>query len=294
MDFTNLYVDVDDFWQAFRGAYEQRLLTEGKRQRRRATRLSVSEIMTIMIAFQTSNFRTFKHFYKYLLTYHRSEFPDLVSYRRIVKLMERVVLPLFAYLQTRCLGPVTGISFIDSTAIKVCGNKRISRHRVFEGLAARGKTTMGWFYGFKLHLIINDRGDLLSFTLTPGNVDDRVPVDSLTQNLWGKLFGDKGYISQSLFNKLFQRSVKLITSIRKNMKNKLLELEEKILLRKRSLIETVNDQLKNICQIEHTRHRSPVNFVVHLLAGLVAYARKPKKPSLNLPSVHKTLQIDSR
>ena len=185
-------------------------------------------------------------------------------------------MPLFGYLMSACLGSVTGISFIDSTAIKVCGNKRINRHRVFDGLAARGKSTMGWFYGFKLHLVINDRGDLLAFTLTPGNVDDRVPVEAMTTKFVGRLFGDKGYLSQDLFDRLFARGLKLITNVRKNMKNKLLDWQERVLLRKRSLIETVNDQLKNICQIEHTRHRSPNNFLVHLLAGVIAYTRQPK------------------
>lgn len=280
MDFTELFVSVDDFWQGFGKDYQHRLLKEGHKQRQRDTKLSPSEMMTIVIAFQNGHFRTFKHFYMYLRQKHRHDFPDLISYQRFITCLPRITLPLFAYLMTACMGPVTGISFIDSTAIKVCSHKRIYRHRVFEGLAARGKSTMGWFYGFKLHLVINDRGELLAFTLTPGNVDDRQPVESMTSKLWGKLFGDKGYISQALFERLYARDLKLITSIRKNMKNKLLELQEKVLLRKRSLIETVNDQLKNICQIEHTRHRSPNNFVVHLIAGLIAYARQPKKPSL--------------
>jgi hypothetical protein len=284
MDFTALFVAVDDFWLKFQDGYKRRLLADGQQQRSRRGQLCLSEIMTILIAFQTSNFRDFKHFYAYLNLHHRQDFPDLVSYSRFVSLIPRALLPLFAYLINACLGPITGISFIDSTALKVCGNKRISRHRVFRGLAALGKTTMGWFYGFKLHLIINDRGELLAFCLTPGNVDDRQPVQRLTgspRKLWGKLFGDKGYISLALFEQLYQRGLKFITGIRKNMSNKLMELQEKILLRKRSLIETVNDQLKNICQIEHTRHRSPVNFLVHLLAGLIAYAKQPKKPSLD-------------
>ena len=140
---------------------------------------------------------------------------------------------------------------------------------------------MGWFFGFKRHLVINERGDLLAFTLTPGNTDDRQPVNSMTQNLWGKLFGDKGYISKKLFDNLYERGIKLVTSVRKNMKNKLITLEEKILLRKRSLIETVIDQLKNVCQIQHTRHRSPINFMAHLIAGLIAYTKQPKRPSIN-------------
>ena len=282
MDFTELFVSVDDFYNIFRTEYQRRLLADQIRRRQRDGRLCISEIMTIVITFQTSNYRTFKHFYLHLLAHHRHDFPGLVTYRRFVKLIPQAMMPLFAYLITRCLGPVTGISFVDSTAIKVCHNKRIKRNRVFDGLAQIGKSTMGWFYGFKLHLVINERGDLLAFALTPGNIDDRKPVESMSQRLWGKLFGDKGYISQKLFNHLYERGIKLITNTRKNMKNKLITLEEKILLRKRSLIETVNDQLKNVCQIEHTRHRSPVNFLAHLIAGLIAYTKQPKSPSLNL------------
>jgi hypothetical protein len=139
---------------------------------------------------------------------------------------------------------------------------------------------VGWFFGFKLHLVINDRGELLSFALTPGNADDRSRVDQLTRELWGRLFGDKGYVGRELFERLRGRGLKLITPLRKNMQNKLMEWEEKVLLRKRSLIETINDQLKNVEQVEHTRHRSPLHFLVHLMAGLAAYARQPKKPAL--------------
>ena len=281
MDFTELFVEVDDFWKGFEVQFERRLLDDHHRRRQRDNRLSVSEMMTILIAFQAGNYRTFKHFYLHLLTHHRHDFPGLVSYSRFIQLAPRVLMPLFAYLMTRCLGPVTGISFIDSTAIKVCHPKRIKRHRVFKNLAQIGKTTMGWFFGFKRHLVINERGDLLAFTLTPGNTDDRQPVNSMTQNLWGKLFGDKGYISKKLFDNLYERGIKLVTSVRKNMKNKLITLEEKILLRKRSLIETVIDQLKNVCQIQHTRHRSPINFMAHLIAGLIAYTKQPKRPSIN-------------
>jgi len=284
MDFTALYVQVDDFWLQFRPEYERRLIADGQRRRRRDGQLSISEIMTILITFHTSHYRTFKHFYLYLCRHHRGEFPNLVSYNRFVERMPQVTVPLFAYLIRHCRGPITGISFIDSTALKVCNRKRLSRHRVFDGLAAIGKTTRGWFYGFKLHLVVNDRGELLAFCLTPGNVDDRQPVEQLTSELWGKIFGDKGYISQSLFEKLYARGVQLITHLRQNMKNKLMHVMDKLLLRKRSLIETINDQLKNVCQIEHTRHRSPTNFLVHLTAGLIAYARQPKKPSLNLDS----------
>jgi hypothetical protein len=284
-DFTELFVDVDDCWKAFDKIFVKHLIEDGTCKRNRKSKLSISEIMTILIAFQTSCFRTFKSFYRYVLNHHRNDFPDLVSYDRFIYLIPRAVIPMFVYLQTCGIDSPTGISFIDSTALKVCKNKRIARNRVFEGLAQIGKTTMGWFFGFKLHIIINDRGGLLGYRLTAGNVDDRAVVEAMTEDLFGKLFGDKGYVSNSLFERLLGKGIKLITNIRKNMKCRLMEWEDKILLRKRSIIETVNDTLKNVCHIEHSRHRSPINFLAHLIAGLIAYTRLPKKPSLKIGNI---------
>jgi hypothetical protein len=277
-----LFCDVDDFCQAFEPIWYQSLVQQGTRQRDRQTRLVTSEIMTIVIHFHQSGYRNFKVYYTEYVQHHlRDEFPQLVSYTRFVELMGRVLVPLMAYL-VQCKGRCSGISFVDATSLAVCHNRRIARHRVFEGLAARGKTSMGWFYGFKLHLIVNDRGELLAFQLTPGNVDDRQPVPTLARALFGKLFGDKGYISQALFEQLWEHNLQLITSVRRNMKNRFVLLSDKLLLRKRAIIETINDQLKNISQIEHSRHRSPINFLVNLFAGLIAYCHQPKKPSLNL------------
>lgn len=287
MDWETLFCDVDDFCREFEPLWQSRRLTNGERKRRRSTRLATSEIMTILIAFHSSHVRTFKHYYLKLLTQHRAEFPHLVSYSRFVELMPRVLAPLAAYLHSR-FGQVTGVSFVDSTSLRVCHPKRISRNRVFAGLAKIGKTTMGWFFGFKLHIVINERGELLSAILTPGAVDDREPLPRLAKRLSGKLFGDKGYISAERFSQLWKQGVQLITHIRRNMHNKLMPLVDKILLRKRSLIETVNDQLKNIAQIEHTRHRSPVNFAAHLLAGLISYTYQEKKPMLRMSTAERT------
>ncbi len=281
MDWEKLFCDVDDFCLVAEPLLRQRLLADGRRRRNRKGRLTASEIITILIAFHQGNFRNFKHFYRMLRVSHRPEFPDLVSYQRFVELMPSVLVLMCGYLKSR-FGSCTGISFIDSTALAVCGNKRIERNRVFRGIARIGKTTMGWFFGFKVHLVINECGELLAVQLTPGNIDDRRPVPGLTKRLVGKLFGDKGYISSDLFDLLWPRGLQLVTHIRRNMKNTLMPLIDKILLRKRALIETVNDQLKNIMQIEHTRHRSPTNFVVNLIAGLLAYTHQPKKPSLRL------------
>lgn len=279
-DLTELYCSVDDFWKLFKQEWEKHLIDSGKSKRGPEPELSVAEMMTIVILFHQSNFRMFKHFYNYVNNCLRKEFPNLISYNRFVYLKKSLFVPLFAYLHHK-KGVMTGISFIDSTSIKVCHNKRISRNKVFKGTAKRGKTTAGWFYGFKLHLVINDRGEILAFQLTAGNVSDVSMLKILSQGVIGKLFGDKGYISSKLAESLFKRGLELFTSVRSNMKQKLMSLRDKILLRKRSLIETVNDQLKNISQIEHTRHRSGNNFLVNMMGGLIAYCHQPKKPSLN-------------
>ncbi len=139
---------------------------------------------------------------------------------------------------------------------------------------------MGWFFGLKLHLIINEKGELLSANLTPGNTDDRKPLRQMSDKLTGLLFGDKGYISQSLFNDLYARGLKLVTGIKAKMQNKILTLREKILLRKRSIIETVNGVLKTDFQIVHTRHRSFINGFIHIFSTLIAYALKSNKPAI--------------
>jgi hypothetical protein len=278
-DIVRLFCEVDDFIKQHQEEWKQILLECSSQNRQRETKLSLSEITTIVIMFHQVNFRTFKHFYLHLHQFYNKEFPDLVSYSRFVRLIPRCLLPLCAYAHS-LKGQASGISFIDTTTIQVCKPKRIGRNKVFQGIAKKGKSTIGWFFGFKLHLIINDIGEILAFTITPGNVDDRKPVPHLAKELWGKLFGDKGYISQALSNYLLKQNITLFTGIRKGMKNKLIYLQDKILLRKRCIIETVNDQLKNISQIEHSRHRSVPNFMTNLISGIIAYMKQPKKPSI--------------
>lgn len=281
MEILRLFYDCDEFCADFLPRWHAHLLAAQAAQRQRTSTLSLSEVMTIVILFHQSGYRNFKTFYTGHVCQHlRREFPRLVSYHRFVELEAACVVPLALFLRTR-FGRCTGISFVDATSVQVCHNLRIKANRVFKDVARRGKTSVGWFYGFKVHLVINEHGELLSVMITPGNTDDRKPVPRLAQRLWGKLFGDRGYISQALFEQLWEGNVQLITKLKKNMKNKLLPLLDKLLLRKRALIETVNDQLKNICQLEHTRHRSVTNFLVNLLAALIAYTYQAKKPSLD-------------
>lgn len=277
---TAIFCFIDEFYQEFLKVTSAYLL--GSKSKRPPI-MSASEVLTIIVLFQLSGFRTFKHFYKFYVQVHlKKEFPHTVSYNRLVELKKTYLLPLCLMAKTCCLGKCTGISFIDSTPIRVCKNKRINQNKVFKNIANIGKSTMGWFYGFKLHLIVNDKGEVLDFQITQANVDDRTPLKngSLLKKIFGKLYGDKGYISKQLNTLLFQKGIHLVTGIRNNMKNQLMELKDKILLRKRSIIETINDELKNVCQIEHSRHRSFTNFIVNLVAGIVAYCFLPKKPAI--------------
>src|SRR5699024_11091117 len=243
---TEIFCIVDEFCKEFDKHTKPFLIG---RPSKRPRIMSQSEVITIMILFHMSGFKCFKHFYIHYVKVHMyKECPNSLSYNRFTELQQKSILPLTMFLKLFRKGDCTGISFVDFTCIRVCKNKRIKQNKVFKEIAKVGKSTMGWFYGFKLHLIINDKGEILGFTITPANVDDRTPLKQ------------EGFI-KAIFGKLFVVS-------------------DKILLRKRSIIETVNDELKNMCQVEHSRHRSVGNFFTNLIAGLIAYSFFPKKPSI--------------
>ena len=293
---TKIFCDIDDFMKEFEPEYKKRLLEVAEKQSKFNSKLSMSEIMTIVVYYHGYGNRTFKDFYTKTVQPHlKSAFPNLVSYNRFVELIPTVLLSLVVFLKLKRLVRSDFITFIDSTRIAVCHNKRIKRNRTFKGIAEVGKSTMGWFYGFKLHIAISETGELCGVHLSKANVDDRDSdvIEEVLKNVSGKLFADKGYISKELFTNLFKKGITLITSIRKNMKNRLLPLVDKILLRKRSVIETVNDQLKNICNIEHTRHRNPINFLVNMVAGLIRYTYFEKKPSINFSKNDRNLLLQA-
>jgi hypothetical protein len=247
--------------------------------------MSKAEIMLIMILFHDSGYRCLKHFYLEKVCKHlRHLFPKVVSYNRFVELEKEVAIPLALFIKKVLLGKCTGISFVDSTPLRVCRNQRIHIHKVFRGIAQRGKCSMGWFFDFKLHLICNEKGELLNFMITPGDVDDRKPLEykAFIEFIYGKLVADKGYISKNLFQRLFVDGIQLITKLKNNMKGALMSVSDKLLLRKRAIIETVNDELKNIAQVEHSRHRCFDNFIVNLLGAIAAYCIFPKKPCINV------------
>jgi transposase len=291
---TELFCLIDDFCQQFEPLLEQRLLDESsdKRRRNRQCAMSLSEMTTIVVLFHTMRSRQFKEFYRGIVCrFMTSEFPRQLSYTRFVALMPRCAVVLAALFQT-LKGSCTGISIADSTPLAVCHNLRIKRHSVFQGIAQRGKSSTGWFYGFKLHAVINHQGELLAIKVTPGNVDDRKGLLAIASNLFGKLYADKGYIGKNFARKMKDKGVDVVTRVRKNMKEVMHSEFDQALLRKRALVETVFDELKNLCQIEHTRHRSLSNFAVNLLAGIVAYCLSPVKPHIALQDSRDTLAVN--
>ena len=277
---VEIFCDIDDFCKHFFQQQANNLLPNPDRRRDKTCQMSVSEIATIVVLFHMSHYRTMKDFYQDCIQgTHKMFFPHAVSYNRFVELEGACLNVLTAYLLS-CSGNKTELYYLDSTTLTVCHNKRINRNRVFKGIAERGKSTMGWFYGFKLHLAINHQGEIVSFCVTRGNVDDRKAVPHLMKNLKGIACGDKGYISKDLTASLAEQGITLVTKVRKNMKKKMLSAFEKFLLSKRGIIETIIDQLKNWYQLEHSRHRSPVNFLVNIVSALTAYAWRPNKPKI--------------
>ena len=283
---TELFCMADDFCKFFDAMMEKYTLQSDKKRRyHRDSTMSKSETMLIIILFHDSGYRCLKHFYLEKVCKHlRHLFPEVVSYNRFVELEKEVAIPLALFIKKVLLGKCTGISFVDSTPLRVCRNQRIHIHKVFKGIAKRGKCSMGWFFGFKLHLICNEKGELLNFMITPGDVDDRKPLEckAFIEFLYGKLVADKGYIGRNLFQRLFVDGIQIVTKLKSNMKGALMSVSDRLLLRKRAIIETVNDELKNIAQVEHSRHRSFDNFIVNILGAIAAYCMFPKKPCINV------------
>lgn len=254
-----------------------------------------SEMLTILVFYQFSGYKCFQYYYEqYVSISLRSYFPHLISYERFVALIPRLLPGLYVFVKWRTLlSQHTGWYIIDSKPLPVCHNRRIHSNRVFDANARRGKSSMGWFYGFKVHLIINQVGEIINFVFTPGNVADNNQgvLKYLLAGLAGKCFGDKGYMT-ALFEEFYKQGLQFITKVRANMKNKLLLLEDKLKLRKRAVVESVNDILTSVFDLEHTRHRSAVNAMAHMLAALTAYCFYDSKPSVFLPE-NQRLRIEN-
>ena len=277
-----IFCEIDDFCKEFDKNISPSLLTSPtKGNRGPKCCLSISEIMAIQILFQMIGYRNFKTFYTaFLQIYWKEYFPKLPSYQRFVELMNRAIFPLTLFIQLNG-GRKTGIYYVDGSCLPVCHLKRSRRNKVFKQIAKYGRTSVGWFFGLKVHLVINNFGELIAFKITKGNVNDGIAAKSLLSCLEGLAFGDKGYIGKKLFDELLKNGLKLITRKRKNMKEKLILSDyEKQLFNQRNIIETIFDCLKHKYHIWHTRHRSMLNAMTNLMAALAAYTLEPLKLSV--------------
>lgn len=274
IEVTEIFCLIDDFCLEINQTINQYSIEEGLnvKKRNKKCRMSQSEIITIMLLFHLKGYCCLKHFYLHHVCKHmKSDFPSTVSCNRFVELQQKAIVPMVLFLQMRCLGKCSGISFMDSTLIKVCHPKREHQNKVFKNIVEKGKGSMGWFFGFKLHIIINERREIIDFLITKGNVDDRQPLKDKTfhDKVFGKIFADRGYLGQDLFEQLFVDGIHLVTKIKKNMKNALMNIYDKILLRKRVDVESVN------------------NFIINLISGLIAYSFYPTKPNINIDKLQR-------
>lgn len=277
-DFTALFCFVDDFIKNFdQNTYA---IENCKHKPGPEGHLSRSEVLTLLIGFYESGSDCFKNYYhNIVLAQHQDDF-RLVSYAHFTKLIGKH-LPFLTILLESLFDACSGISFVDATSIAVCENYRIYSHKVFDGFANRGKTSKGWFYGLKAHLVINPEGGLVKVSFSSGNKDDRKQFRTMTEEIFGKVFADRGYISKQLFDDLWQDGIQLITRVKSTMKNILMTVTDKILLLKRTLIETVIGKIKLLGKFEHSRHRSPLNAFSHMIACLINYQLSKNKPSIS-------------
>ena len=279
-----IFFEVDDFVKCY-DSYQQRQNTGQSKKRLPGPipSLSMSEKMTILIFYHQSGYRCFQYYYEQLVMVQlRSFFPKTVSYQHFVSMIGQCSEMLFLYAHYKCsLSRQTGIYFADSKKLPVCDNIRIPSNKVFLGVAGRGKSSTGWFYGLKLHLIINNLGEIHNFVITPANFtdNDKKVLDVLFDGAKGKCFADKGYLTK-FFEHFYKQGIQLIAKIRKNMKNAIMKFTDKCWSRKRAVIESVNDLLMSVFDIDHTRHRNPWNAITHIIAGVAAYSFYPEKPSV--------------
>lgn len=279
MDLVTIFCQVDDFCKLYKEYAQENLLpfenigcVKGKRQRNMTT----SEVMSVLIYYGScsESFKTLSAFYEYTYDELKSAFPGLLSYGRIIELKQEIMIPMTSLLVS-IFSECSGISYVDSTAIHACHVKREHSHRVLKDIAAKGKTTYGWFYGTKLHAILNEFSELVYCCFTSGNIADNNNdlMRKFASKLWGKMFGDRGYIvNKPLWQELYEGGLQVIYNIRSNMKNILIPLCDKLLLLKRSNIaEGAFSKLKHRMSLQDTRLRSVYGYVVNGLSMLIAY-----------------------
>jgi Transposase DDE domain len=289
---TELFIEIDDFCITLNQWQKVNALNLFQSQVNKS--LTDSEIMTILILYQQSGFKNFQYFYeRFALGALKPYFPNLVSYSRFVEYIPLVFWQQYYYAQFCCLKSArSGLYIVDSKKLEVCKLRKQKHHKVFGDLASKGKSSTGWFFGLKIHLIINDLGEIVNFLFTTGKVADnnKTVLCQLLNQLKGKCVGDRGYLT-TLFDFFYEQGLHIVTKIRNNMKNKLMPLADRLLLQKRPVIEAIIDILSSVFDLEHTRHRSAKNAFVHMFSAISAYAFYEKKPNIYNKKSKKTMSL---
>lgn len=283
MTMVYIFCEIDDFCK-FLATSNLKNLVCPRMKRIRKRRLTLSEILSIQVFFHYSGAKNFKDFYtKTHVDFLKSNFPQLVSYTRFLELKNEATFFMALFAKYKNQNKSTGLSYIDSTALKVSHVRRSNSHKTFKKIAKKGMTSMGWFYGLKLHIVVNHQGEIINFEITAGNVSDGNSdlIDRLTDNVTGILVADKGYIGRA--KDLLKKGIKLLHKPRSNMKKVPIDPVDAALLKSRALIESVFGVLKSSFSLEHSRHRTVLGGIVHIASTLVAYAFKPLKPSIKRP-----------
>lgn len=268
LDSTELFCVIDDFFLKFESVYWEFLKQNSRCLRIRPAQLSISEIIFIAIWYKTSHFNNFKAFFTSLKHDKWHLFKSLPCYQRMIYLVNTHQLALhFALMK----GHQSAYLWIDSTTLVVCKNQRIQRHKSLSAIATRGKSSMGWFFGCKLHLLMNQSGEIVNTALSNGHIADIKIVERLVEGLAAKLYADRGYISHNLKTKLNDQDIDLITHHRKNMRFIQLSKADEYHLKQRNKIETLFSLLKGTYNLVTSKARSVAGYLAGVYASLCAY-----------------------
>lgn len=279
-----IFSESIEFCHAFENNYYTFLKMAGFKKRLRRSRMELAELLTMQIWFHFSGFKNFKKYYKDYVLKHFKDCFFLVSYAQYNKMANEIPFLLDLFLKSR-LKKNDSIFFIDATSLAICHPVRARHNQVFAKEASFGYSTLhGQFFGFKLHLIVNHKGEIANYALSSANHHDSQYMIDLSKGLEGLLCGDKAYISDERRQKLAKQNLKLLTETRKNMHYKNIFCGiEKFIMGHRNLIEAVFNKLKNVFHIQTNRSRSVCGFMTHCISALLAYTFDPKKPAIALP-----------
>ena len=271
------YTIVESFFKYFEGNFHMNHLLQqyyGKRGFRQ--RLSITDIMALNIYRFFMEISNLKAFHRFVQKFHKKEYPNLPNYENFMKATNKS-LPFMVFFvnailaKNRALCKNKEAHFIDSTPVEVCKNNKISRHRVTKGYSSRGKSTKGWFFGFKLHGICTDDMTVENLIFTTGSVHDSKMAKDVTKEIIGKAFADAGYqLKPEILSELADNGLFMHNATRKNM-NRLISKEQFDFIEKRNVIETVWSVLKGSFDLVYTRARSMKGMFRHFFYSIAAF-----------------------